>query len=891
MIGATLAAYHSSRETRAARQQVIVDYLNTMPLGAAAGFGEVHGIGAALRVWFDMDPARVLTQLDEPDPTRAKARAYRHVLALLYAVRAPSHYLVRNRRLLQSRIDAYLERLRTAGVIDARLCALAKTVPLEFAPLPRASDRISFIDRKAVDALRFELGNRLAVPDLYTLDGLDLTVDSTIDGRLQERITQTLRQLTSPQFLAAHGLIGPHLLARGDPGGVIFSFLLIEARPEGNLVRVNTDTLDGPFDINQGMKLELGSTAKLRTLAHYLEIMAQLHEELSKLDPVVLRQRATQAREPLTRWAATRLEESPGLDLESFLRGALERLYSASPDETFFTGGGTHRFHNFEPQDDGRILSVREAFVHSTNLVFIRLMRDLVRFHEAHLAYDAAAVLARADSLVRRQLLTEIVDEETQEALAHAYERYRNLDGAHILARLLGPRAYSARNLARVYYAWHRREGSLGNKVAEPDTLAAWLSSLSGGGGSPPEAEIRRLERAYGNPHLTLADFSFLLKSNPLELWCAGELLREPHTSWDEVLGRSAVVRREASAWLFNARNRRAQDLRLRIRVERDAFTRMTRYWRALAFPFDTLVPSYATAIGSSADRPAALAELMGIIVSDGRRRATSDIRRLTFAAGTPYHTVLEPTDAAGSDRVMSPVVAQLLREVLAGVVERGTARRLDHAFVGENGVALPVGGKTGSGDNRFQTFARGGRLVASRARSRTGVFVFSLGRRWFGVISASVPGPQAEAYAFTSSLPVAVLKLLAPTLSPAIGESEDAARQPKKARSQTERGNAAAASRPASDDDHGQSRQQVRLISIDGMHPYQLRARGVSSIEAAQTRLCSTDKLCRAVWCVCQCSHSILSSDTIRELYDATGHGQASNQAGGAADAAAINL
>jgi hypothetical protein len=162
----------------------------------------------------------------------------------------------------------------------------------------------------------------------------------------------------------------------------------------------------------------------------------------------------------------------------------------------------------------------------------------------------------------------------------------------------------------------------------------------------------------------------------------------------------------------------------------------------------------------------------MGIIVNDGRRRANSDIRRLTFAAGTPYHTVLEPTDA-GSVRVMSPVVARLLREVLAGVVERGTARRLDHAFVGENGVPLPLGGKTGSGDNRFQTFARGGRRVASQARSRTGVFVFYLGRRWFGVISASVPGPQAEAYAFTSSLPVAVLKLLAPTLSAAIGELE----------------------------------------------------------------------------------------------------------------------
>jgi hypothetical protein len=36
----------------------------------------------------------------------------------------------------------------------------------------------------------------------------------------------------------------------------------------------------GPFDVNEGMKLELGSTAKLRTLAHYLDVMAQLYDEL-----------------------------------------------------------------------------------------------------------------------------------------------------------------------------------------------------------------------------------------------------------------------------------------------------------------------------------------------------------------------------------------------------------------------------------------------------------------------------------------------------------------------------------------------------------------------------------------------------------------------------------
>ena len=133
---------------------------------------------------------------------------------------------------------------------------------------------------------------------------------------------------------------------------------------------------------------------------------------------------------------------------------------------------------------------------------------------------------------------------------------------------------------------------------------------------------MHRLARAYGSPRLNLADYGYLLSTQPLEVWCAGELARHPELSWDDLLGRSAEARRVSSAWLFKTRNRRAQDLRLRIRIEQDAFARMTPYWQRLGFPFEHLVPSYATAIGSSSDRPAALAELMGIILNDGVKRA-----------------------------------------------------------------------------------------------------------------------------------------------------------------------------------------------------------------------------------------------------------------------------
>jgi membrane peptidoglycan carboxypeptidase len=763
MLGASLTAYQSGPQTLAARRQIVLDYLNTMPLSAVPGFGEIHGLGEGLRGWFGMDLDAVRATLEQPESTPAKARAYRHVLALLYAVRAPTYYLVRNRHRLEMRIDAYAERLHSARIIDSRLLALTRAAPLEFSAPPAAPDP-AFVERKAVNAIRFELAKLLPVQDLSDLDRLDLRVDSTIDGALQQQVTALLRQLTSADFIARNGLTGPHLLGRGDPRGVIYSFLLLESRREGNLVRVNTDTLDAPFEVNDGMKLELGSTAKLRTLAHYLGVTLELHRQLSPLDASALDRQLESARDPLTLWAAATLRAQPGLDLASFLRQSLERRYSASPAELFFTGGGVHRFRNFEPEENGQVMSVREALVHSTNLVFIRLMRDLVRFHEARLPYDAHAVLTRSDISARRELLEEIADEESRRSLARAYHRYRDLGEPEILQRLLGERAHSTRELAIVFRAWHAGDTAAGDRATAIDTnaLASWLAAYAH---EPDGAGLRRLEHAYGSPRLTLADFAYLLRVDPLELWCAGQLARDPQLSWDELLARSAPARQIASAWLFRTRSRNAQDLRLRIRIERDAFARMTPYWRKLGFPFDTLVPSYATAIGSSADRPLALAELMGIILNDGRRLPTLDIRRLSFATATPYETVFEHTPVA-AEQVMHPAVARLLREVLAEVVERGTARRLQHVFVAPDGQSLPMGGKTGTGDNRSETFARGGGVVFSHAVNRTASFVFYLGGRWFAVITASVVGPEAAHYSFTSSLPLAVLKLLAPTLT-----------------------------------------------------------------------------------------------------------------------------
>lgn len=754
MTGASLKAYRDGPDTRDARREVVVDYLNTVPLSAAPGYGEVNGLGEGLRAWFGLDLEEVARALIPPEASVEKARAFKHVLALLYAVRAPTSHLVGNRPGLERKIGSYARLLKAAGLIDADLLRMVLETPLGFSDSTGPVRSLSVAERKAANAIRQELRHLLGIPGFYELDRLHLEVESTIDAGLQGAARRVFQDLKDREFLQAHGLRDDRMLSRGDPRHVVYSFLLFERTPEGNLLRVHADNLDQPFDMSDGMKLELGSTAKLRTLVHYLELAAELYGEMSGLDEGSLGTRAHLARDPITRWAAETMRQKPGLDLDTFLTHALDRTYPASPHERFFTGGGAHTFKNFDPEDDSRVMSVRQALVHSTNLVFIRLMRDLVRFHEARLPYDAESVLTQPDQAERQRLLGEVADEEARSVLARAYRRYRGLTPQAVVNQLLGERANSARHLAIAFFAWH--------PGGDAEALHQWLATRRQGI-SPEEAQ--RLARAYGDPRLTILDYGYLLGRQPLEVWCAGELLRNPRTSWDDLLAGSSEARRVASSWLVQTRHRTAQDLRLRSRIERDAFARMTPYWRRLGFPFERLVPSYATAIGSSADKPTALAELMGIIVSDGVRWPVRVIRRLRFAPDTPYHTVLAPSPPAGLQVLPAPV-ARALRAVLVEVVEKGTARRVRGAFVGPPGEPVEVGGKTGSGDNRIMTFGREGRVLSSRAVNRTSVFVFYIGDRYFGVLAASVLGPAAEGYRFTSALPQAVLKLVGPEIN-----------------------------------------------------------------------------------------------------------------------------
>lgn len=763
MATASQRSYLDGIDTTAARQRIVVNYLNETPLSSRPDFGEIIGIGDGLSAWYGTDFAeanRILGAAATAPPSLArKAKIYKQVLSLLIAERRPTYYLAVDHQALRVLTDRYLRILMAAKIIDPQLARMALGTELHLSAAAPPLPPVSFVGRKAADSIRTRLLSLLDITSLYDLDRFDLTAETTYSGPVQAEVSDVFAQLGNPDQVKSLGLVGQNLLGAEDPSKIAYSFVLYERGSDRNWVRVHADSLDEPFDINSGAKLILGSTAKLRTLITYLDIVAELHDRYGSVPAPDLRTESTQAHDPLTRWAIEYFANTSDRSLRPMLDAAMQRRYSASPYESFFTGGGSHVFHNFEKSEDYQVPTVEDAFERSINLAFVRLLRDISRYYIAQDNARLNSIGSDGSGSTRELYLRRFADQEGRTYLNRFYDDYHGRPPDEALALLAGRTGPSPRRLAVIYRSVRPAASSVEFRVF----LGQHLSQLA-----PDDATIDKLYADYAIDRFSLSDRGYLAGVHPLELWLVAYLETHPHATRTEILDASVDKRQEVYGWLFKTRSTHKQDVRIRILQEEDSFGRILENWRSQGYPFAQLVPSYATAIGSSGDRPDALAHLMGIILNDGVELPTADIERLNFGVGTPFESDLALQPEAPK-RVLRPEIATILRSDLMGVVARGTGTRMQNAYFDVDGNPLPVGGKTGTGDNRFDTFARGQRLIDSRVVDRTATFVFFLGDRFFGTLTAYVPGSDAAHYHFTSALAVQLLKSLAPELAPLI--------------------------------------------------------------------------------------------------------------------------
>lgn len=759
MGSASLRAYLDGKNTLPTRQRIVRDYLNTVPLSAAPRFGEVNGVGDGLWAWYGLDfkqANEALWRLEKNQKDAEGAMVFKHALSLLVAERKPSYYLARERAVLERYTNVHLDLLAEAGLIGPELRDAALRVKLR-GPAQRVNPPpAAFVLQKAANSQRVRIANLLGEPRLYDLDRLDLVAQSTLNGEAQREITDFLLSLSRPEQAAALGLYGSRLLSpANDLSKVIYSFTLYEKSPEGMLLRVQADNLNQPFDINQQTKLDLGSTAKLRTLVTYLEIIARLHKEYAGLPPAGLQEHVRPRRDVLAQWVAGYLLTADDKSLSAILAAAMGRHYSAAP-EVFFTGGGQHMFANFNKDDNGRVMDVWEATRNSVNLVYIRLMRDIVMHYMERSPGAAARVLEDSGSPARQLYLLKFIDKESGVFMRRFYQRYTKMSAEAMTVELYQRARQNPRKFAALYRYVEPRATLEDFTVALKDRIPT-----SAGLGA---SALKKLYDQNAPDAYNLADRGYITQVHPLEIWVVGHLRSQPGASFEDMLAASAKERVEVYNWLLATSRTDAQDIRIRSLLEMEAFDALHKDWQRLGYPFETLTPSYATSIGSSGDRPAALAELMGIIVNDGVRLPVASLKRLHFAVDTPYETHLRPR-VPQAEVLFPREVAQTLRNALGMVVETGTAVRLHGAIRHADGTPVPMGGKTGTGDHRFERIGPGGQVLESRVMNRTATLVFYLGERHFGTFTALVQGSQAGQYGFTSSLIAQILKNLLPRL------------------------------------------------------------------------------------------------------------------------------
>jgi membrane peptidoglycan carboxypeptidase len=794
MASASLRAYMYGRNTIETRKTITLNYINSIPLAALRGYGEVNGLGDGMWAWFGADfqdinaKLEALSQKQDTKDIVAYAESYKQMLSLFIAHRRPSFYLIAGLSELNSLTNTYLDLLAKEGVISPRLRDAAKDVRLT---LRRAAPKItpvSFVQRKAANAIRTRLLQLMQYPQLYDLDQADLTVRSTMDNEANEGVTSVLRQIKDAESVRKFGLSGARNLDRGDPSKVIYSLTLYERVGNANLLRVQTDNFDNPFSINEGTRLDLGSTAKLRTLTTYLDIVGELYDQYSKMVPAQLKAITTRDLDPISRFVLSEFVKNPKISLAKLLDASLQRRYSANPGESFFTGGGLHTFVNFKKEDNGRNPTLQEALTHSINLPFVRLMRDISRHYVYRLglklssstksATQASKVTVaattkkigaksdvqggRADP-VRMHFLSKFADQEGSYFLKKFYERYKGISASDLLPTLAKGSRASPRQAA-VMFRYVRPTGTLDQMTAFIQQTAPTKSV------SPALAEKWYNEFAPGR--FNLQDQGFLARVHPLELWLVAYLDQHPKATLTEALHNSKDERQLVYEWLFKTPSVRAQDIRIRTLMEMESFEEIHKQWKKVGYPFNSIVPSLATSIGSSGDRPIALAELVGIILNDGKKLPLVRLNELHLAAGTPYETKLVRQDRSDYEQVLKPEVARALKRAMANVVESGTARRVYKTYTRSDGKAYVIGGKTGTGDHRHETYGPGGHVISSRVVNRTATFAFYLGDRFFGVISAHVPGEEAAKFDFTSALAAELLKIVRTSLIPMIESS-----------------------------------------------------------------------------------------------------------------------
>ena len=262
--------------------------------------------------------------------------------------------------------------------------------------------------------------------------------------------------LADPEKADNLGLVGFQLLKPGAGKDVSYAVMLMERLPDGTaVVRAQTDNFKGPLNLNEGIRIQLGSTSKPPTVYLYLLAMKDMREKYLQ-DPEKFKGLHVNANDAIAVWAKNYLLQ-PDTDksLDGIVKAAMQRKYSGNPGERFYTAGGEHVFENFESKENHQDYTVEDALVNSVNLCFIRIMRDVENYIIDQKMQVNPEDLKDLSSPLRRQYLEEFAEFEGGQFLGRAWELQSGRTADEVASALAAKSHRKPANLAVIYRATH----------------------------------------------------------------------------------------------------------------------------------------------------------------------------------------------------------------------------------------------------------------------------------------------------------------------------------------------------------------------------------------------------------------------------------------------------
>src|SRR5262249_21772128 len=115
------------------------------------------------------------------------------------------------------------------------------------------------------------------------------------------------------------------------------------------------------------------------------------------------------------------------------------------------TGGGTQSFGNFESWEDSGNPTVEEAFQHSINLAFVRLLHDIAEYETAASGVQVKRLLGDPEDPQREAYLQRFVDKDSKRFLTRFYKDYKGLGSDDLLNQLVRRARPTPKKLATVF--------------------------------------------------------------------------------------------------------------------------------------------------------------------------------------------------------------------------------------------------------------------------------------------------------------------------------------------------------------------------------------------------------------------------------------------------------